>query len=407
MNPFVLNPKPQPRAPTPNLNPEVLREAKDKHGEQGVHQPESRQQQAISYCAADARTTAAILEAAKEGDSLDIAKANSFALGDGASPSPLLAAAPGQSAPRQTVASGDSVDSVESPSLGARKRAVSHCVAVDTVAPSEAEGVGMDQLGRSIWQAVSESPNLGPQSPSSSPKIPALGEAENPWEARRNILDASHALNLDAPVEVGDMKSDESHRALLYNRFILKCQKLQTVTFATGGVIFTLGSVFFFPQMGSLHGQRLVHGCWLYLSGSLVFLFGAWLGKNVGQELLLTGQPLKYNFARGKHRHHLYWMSDEQINVLSCDILIWGTVLFVLGTVLFFPGFPESITPYFEYVACILFLAGSCCFVGSAVVDYLRLHRSYSKYTYNDDMKGFGTSMAQHDRQQPLLHNVM
>jgi len=281
----------------------------------------------------------------------------------------------------------------------------------------------MDNLGRPLWETVSESPNLGPQD-SSSPQLPALmgGEEENPWAARRHGLDALHSLNLDAPVELGDMNSDESHRALLYSRFIMKCQRLQTFTFAVGGVIFTLGSIFFFPQLGNMNGGavggptvRLIHGCWLYLSGSVVFLFGAWLGKNVGQELALSGQPLKYNFARGKHRHHLYWWSDEQINVVSCDILIAGTILFVFGTILFFPEYPTSLSPLIDYVACSMFLLGSACFVASAVVDYLRLHRGFSKYTFNHDVGEFhpqGASMiqaggGQGDREQPLLHAVL
>ena len=99
---------------------------------------------------------------------------------------------------------------------------------------------------------------------------------------------------------------------------------------------------------------------------------------------MLTGEPLSYNFGRGKHYHHLYWWSDEQINVISCDLLIVGTALFLVGTVLFFPGFPASVQPNLTKVASFMFIAGSVFFVTSALVDYLRLRRNHSKYTQFD-----------------------
>jgi len=201
---------------------------------------------------------------------------------------------------------------------------------------------------------------------------------------RTFLMDRASSRNIDAPVASSQLTSDDKIRALLYSRFIIKCQKIQTLTFLSGGVCFIAGTVFFFPQIGVIaddKGLRLTHGCWLYLAGSFIFLVGALLGQYIGKELALTCSPFRYNFALGKHRHHLYWWSDEEIVVASCNVLILGTVLFVVGTVFFFPGYPEWLHEGLEYTATVLFILGSICFLVSAIFDFLRLNRKYSKYT--------------------------
>eukprot|EP00656_Telonema_subtile_P000731 TRINITY_DN10354_c0_g1_i6.p1 TRINITY_DN10354_c0_g1~~TRINITY_DN10354_c0_g1_i6.p1 ORF type:complete len:308 (+),score=90.03 TRINITY_DN10354_c0_g1_i6:576-1499(+) len=217
-----------------------------------------------------------------------------------------------------------------------------------------------------------------------------------------------HAENKDAPVLLGSAPDEEEQdedeeedddggediklRAMLYQRFLIKCQQLQTLIFLVGGAIFTVGSVLFLPQADdwfNYKGQpeqeaiRLTHGCWLFLSGSVVFMIGAYLGKKIGFELMLTGKPLRYNFWRGKHYHHLYWWSDERVNLISCNILMIGTGMYVFGTLGFFPGWPDT-SEILGYTACTLFILGSVCFVLSAVLDYLRLRRTHSKYTQFD-----------------------
>ena len=74
------------------------------------------------------------------------------------------------------------------------------------------------------------------------------------------------------------------------------------------------------------------------------------------------------------------WPTGE-INVIACNVLIVGTVFFLIGTVLFFPSMPPSTKPQISYWAEFCFLIGSAFFLISACIDYLRLRRSKSKYT--------------------------
>eukprot|EP00658_Telonema_sp_P-2_P010593 TRINITY_DN13997_c0_g1_i3.p1 TRINITY_DN13997_c0_g1~~TRINITY_DN13997_c0_g1_i3.p1 ORF type:complete len:476 (-),score=117.76 TRINITY_DN13997_c0_g1_i3:561-1988(-) len=244
----------------------------------------------------------------------------------------------------------------------------------------------LSMVGAAAAEAEGGESNQG--SPTRSSRASSISRISDSLRARGTLLSASQARNTDAP-QLVKVKNDEERdeqqlRALLYQRFIVKCQKLQTLIFLCGGVLFVLGSIFFLPQVNdwfSTEAIRLTHGCWLYLAGSFVFMIGAYLGKRVGVELVLTGKPLRYNFRRGKHLHHIYWWSDEQVNVVSCHLLMVGTLCFVLGTVFFFPGWPQGAAHAVEHMAALFFIIGSIFFAGSAVVDYLRLWRRDSKYT--------------------------
>ena len=67
------------------------------------------------------------------------------------------------------------------------------------------------------------------------------GDVSHHATQREMRLRQLHAVNMDAPVleTAGDEEEDEEHqeinlRAMLYSRFLVKCQKLQTSIFFVG-----------------------------------------------------------------------------------------------------------------------------------------------------------------------------
>lgn len=226
--------------------------------------------------------------------------------------------------------------------------------------------------------------------------------------------------NQDAPPEVmmdvplGDEETETAHEAsdeelrqmaegerhtILYRRFIVKCQKLNALIYAFGAFIFILGSIFFLPQAEGYVPNKGIHGCWLFLSGSAVYVTGAYLGVKTAQELKITNPPHEYSIPAGTARtRHMWWLTDEQITMASCWMYIAGAVLFVIGTAAFFPS--EGETSW--RVGSFFFVIGSVMFTAGAVLDYLRLERSHFENSIGEHPQTYGAT----PRESPTLSST-
>lgn len=112
------------------------------------------------------------------------------------------------------------------------------------------------------------------------------------------------------------MDPGERH-TILYKRFIIKCQRLNALIYTFGAFIFVVGSVFFMPQMEGIIPNKGIHGCWLFIAGSAVYMCGAYLGVKTARELTITATKHTYKFEESERRcRHLWWLTDEQASFL-------------------------------------------------------------------------------------------
>jgi len=217
-------------------------------------------------------------------------------------------------------------------------------------------------------------------------------EEDDDWNERARLLNSTFTTNLNAPIISDTVTIDDKLRAYLYSYFIIRCEWLVSIMFATGGLMFSLGSAFFLPEFPKISpmtvddaGVAYIHGAWLFLCGTVVFLCAAGLALFISHETNLTKPPLKYNFLIGKHFHHLYWLNDEEINIASCCCLLIGNGLYVPGTILFFPGYDANITLEITQAGDVCFIIGSCFFVFSALLDFCKTWRGFTAYTMEMD----------------------
>merc|ERR1712151_1069859 len=70
--------------------------------------------------------------------------------------------------------------------------------------------------------------------------------------------------------------------------------------------------------------------------------------------------------------------SDETATVISCLFYVAGNIVFIVGSVLFFPRILEAGGPIIRMMAVVLFLLGSLLFTSGALIDVLVLVRASS-----------------------------
>jgi len=206
---------------------------------------------------------------------------------------------------------------------------------------------------------------------------------ENPSTRSRGLTFSS--FNDDAPPMLSDdvghltkvsrenlktLSIGERH-IVLYKRFIIKCQKLNGLIYAVGGFIFAIGSILFFPQMDFIP-QRVFHGCWCFISGTCVYLTGAYLGVITAKELAITAKVRRILPPEITKTRHMWWWSDEDITIVSCYGYIVGALCFLVGTGFFFPGMSHESYMFGAF----MFIVGSIFFTGGAAMDYLRFERT-------------------------------
>jgi hypothetical protein len=64
-----------------------------------------------------------------------------------------------------------------------------------------------------------------------------------------------------------------------------------------------------------------------------------------------------------KTANHTSAWSDEEATMLSCSLYVLGNVLFIIGSVFFFPRILEAGGPIIRLTAVWLFVLGSCIFL--------------------------------------------
>lgn len=166
---------------------------------------------------------------------------------------------------------------------------------------------------------------------------------------------------------------------ILYKRFIVKCQQLNSLLYSFGGLIFVVGSVMFFPQVEGLVPNKIIHGLWLFIAGSAVSMTGAYVGDKTAQELAITApleevQNREEQFQEHEKRlRHMWWLTDEELTMRSCRCYVVGSISFIVGSAWFFPAQGE----FYWKLATVVFTFGSFMYFVGATMDYMCLERSY------------------------------
>jgi hypothetical protein len=70
-----------------------------------------------------------------------------------------------------------------------------------------------------------------------------------------------------------------------------------------------------------------------------------------------------------------FW-SDEAVTIVSCSFYVGGNVVFITGSIFFFPRILEAGGPVIRYSACMLFVLGSVLFIIGALIDVIVLVRT-------------------------------
>eukprot|EP00325_Prymnesiales_sp_UTEX-LB-985_P014547 CAMPEP_0174756616 /NCGR_PEP_ID=MMETSP1094-20130205/106844_1 /TAXON_ID=156173 /ORGANISM="Chrysochromulina brevifilum, Strain UTEX LB 985" /LENGTH=204 /DNA_ID=CAMNT_0015962525 /DNA_START=724 /DNA_END=1338 /DNA_ORIENTATION=- len=103
-------------------------------------------------------------------------------------------------------------------------------------------------------------------------------------------------------------------------------------------------------------------------------LLGALLAGVTAHELRKTACPLVFRTTPSALA--LPWWSDESATIVSCGCYVVGNIVFIVGSVLFFPRILESGGPVVRVLAVVLFVVGSIAFLAGAVIDLLVVRRS-------------------------------
>ncbi|MGA9538021.1 MAG: YrhK family protein [Desulfobacterales bacterium] len=130
-------------------------------------------------------------------------------------------------------------------------------------------------------------------------------------------------------------------------------ETINAVLYVIGGIVFIVGSIFFFPRFN----EYVNIGAWTFFTGSLLYL-------------IVT----LHDFAEvrrywGKSHHH---DRDHTLEYTAAASYVWGTSLFILGSVFFL-----SYVGWFKAGAwCFVF--GSLLFVIGACINVLQIVKSDS-----------------------------
>lgn len=127
-------------------------------------------------------------------------------------------------------------------------------------------------------------------------------------------------------------------------------ETINAMVYKVGGVMFVAGSIFFFPRFAAYESI----GLWIFLAGSLLFL-------------LVTAhdmaEALRYR-RTGKNP------TASALELTAAFSYLTGTLLFTLGSVLFFPSLGVAA------LGTWCFLAGSLLFVVGACINVLQIVRA-------------------------------
>ena len=113
-------------------------------------------------------------------------------------------------------------------------------------------------------------------------------------------------------------------------------------------------------------------GCWCFISGTCVYLTGAYLGVITAKELAITAKVRRILPPEITKTRHMWWWSDEDITIVSCYGYIVGALCFLVGTGFFFPGMSHESYMFGAF----MFIVGSIFFTAGAAMDYLRFERT-------------------------------
>ena len=184
-----------------------------------------------------------------------------------------------------------------------------------------------------------------------------------------------HASNhANPPVKlverVEDLNPAERYEHL-YTAQLHFVQRTNILIYAMGGCFFIGGSVFFFPSLADF----IVHGGWLYITGCVLTLLGASLAAATAWELRKTSQKFVHS-----ERWLLGCLGDEEATLVSCALYILGSLIFIVGSVLFFDDVLDALAPTYGVapvrLAAVLFVAGSAVFLLGALIDVIVVVRS-------------------------------
>jgi hypothetical protein len=195
------------------------------------------------------------------------------------------------------------------------------------------------------------------------------------WELRlnySNLLDPPPAMvkDLASNYEANDTLRVAALYEHLYKSHLLRIQCANCYIYMAGGAFFVGGSTLFFPAMAEI----IYHGGWLYITGCVLTLSGALLAMFTASEMKRTSLPTQ--FVTTPPFYYLPRCSDEEATVLSCWFYVGGNVVFIVGSIFFFPRIIEAAGDSVEYLAVVLFLLGSVLFIAGAAIDLVVLARA-------------------------------
>jgi hypothetical protein len=103
-------------------------------------------------------------------------------------------------------------------------------------------------------------------------------------------------------------------------------------------------------------------------------LLGALLAALTAAELRKTSTPLVFRTAPSTLS--LPWWTDEGATIVSCGCYVLGNIVFIAGSVMFFPRVLLSGGDPVRVTAVVLFVFGSFLFLGGAAIDLLVVLRA-------------------------------
>lgn len=133
-------------------------------------------------------------------------------------------------------------------------------------------------------------------------------------------------------------------------------ESINAVLYKLGGIVFIIGSIFFFPDL-----ERYADiGAWTFFAGSLLYL-------------IVTAHDLAEirRFWRTDRHHEL----NQFLDYIAAAGYLWGTVLFTVGSVFFV----SAVGLYHGGAWC--FVVGSLLFVLAACINVLQIVKSSSMIT--------------------------
>jgi hypothetical protein len=195
------------------------------------------------------------------------------------------------------------------------------------------------------------------------------------------ILDSAQASNDSLHQELlVDCDSDHDTSQILYQRIMLKSFMLCSACYTVGAIIFVVGSVFFLPLHPSRDGtseEFVFAGTWLFVCGSVFFLFGGVLALVVIKETEKTSAPIVCPAPAS------WWLlptlSEQEVLVNASWLYVHGAILFLIGTGVIYPrewlhdGAAAAKTIYAVGIA--LFVVGSVGFLLGAALDCVYTQR--------------------------------